>query len=77
MPAAYAGEDGLPPIDTTRAADIPGSADGHVHLDADVTLPDPARTPPPAGGYPLIVLMHGCCAAGNAAFLTRRARLKR
>ena len=39
-------------------------ANGDIALDADVTMPDPARFPPPPGGYPLIVMMHGCC-SGN------------
>jgi len=34
---------------------------GNVALDVDISLP---ITPPPAGGYPMIVLMHGCC-GGN------------
>lgn len=61
VPAKYTGE-GLPglPAKAADAATIAGAnpVDGTVGLDANVTLPD---TPPPAGGYPLLFFMHGCC----------------
>jgi dienelactone hydrolase len=64
VPAKYGGDGytGLP----AKAADagtMPGanSSTGEIALDVDVSLPTSA---PPAGGYPLIVLMHGCC-GGN------------
>jgi dienelactone hydrolase len=61
VPAAYAGFEGLPPK-APDAATVPGADPaGDIALDVDVTLPDPGRHPPPAGGYPLLVLMHGCC----------------
>lgn len=68
VPAAYAGIEGLPPIDPAAAAAVPGNAGGTVALDADVTLPDPARVPRPAGGYPLLVLMHGCCSGSKRSW---------
>ncbi|HEV3001616.1 MAG TPA: CocE/NonD family hydrolase C-terminal non-catalytic domain-containing protein [Solirubrobacteraceae bacterium] len=61
VPAAYAGHRGLPAADPVAAATVPGNSAGKVALDADLTLP---TTPPPPGGYPLVVFMHGCC-AGN------------
>jgi acetyl esterase/lipase len=52
---------GLPPR-AADAGDVPGAdANGDIALDIDVTVP---LTPPPAGGYPLLFFMHGCC-AGN------------
>jgi dienelactone hydrolase len=70
VPAKYGGIagdsfTGLP----GRAADattVPGSdASGNVALDVDVTLPS---TPAPAGGYPLLVMMHGCCSGSKASW---------
>jgi hypothetical protein len=66
VPAKYqatSGDDytGLPP----RAADagtMPGADNqGDIALDVDISVPTVAT---PAGGYPLIVFMHGCC-GGN------------
>jgi acetyl esterase/lipase len=68
VPAAYAGTAGLPPLDPAAAAAIPGSADGTVALDVDVSLPDPERHPKPAGGYPLIAVMHGCCSGSKRSW---------
>lgn len=68
VPAAYAGIDGLPAADPAAAAAVPGNSLGTVAIDADVTLPDPARTPKPAGGYPLLVLMHGCCGGSKRSW---------
>lgn len=50
------------PAKAADAASVPGSdANGDVALDVDITLP---LAPPPPGGYPLLVFMHGCC-GGN------------
>jgi acetyl esterase/lipase len=68
VPAAYAGIDGLPPVDAAAAASVPGNDAGNVALDIDVTLPDPERVPRPAGGYPLLVLMHGCCGGSRRSW---------
>jgi acetyl esterase/lipase len=62
VPERYGGDgySGLPPKTTPD----PGSgadSNGDITLDADVSMPDPSRYPPPPGGYPLIVMMHGCC----------------
>jgi len=64
VPAAYQGATGLPAKDSTAAAGVPGNAGGEIALDADLSLPDPAKNPMPTGGYPLVVFMHGCC-GGN------------
>ena len=63
VPQRYDGFLGLP----AKIAPDPGSgadANGDIALDIDVSLPDATAFPPPPGGYPLIVMMHGCC-AGN------------
>jgi hypothetical protein len=58
VPAKYTGWEGLPPK-APDAHTLPGAdPDGFVALDIDLTLP---TTAPPAGGYPLIAFMHGCC----------------
>ena len=68
VPASYAGFEGLP----AKAADavtIPGADPaGDIALDVDVTLPDPGLHPPPAGGYPLLVFMHGCCSGTKTSW---------
>jgi dienelactone hydrolase len=62
VPAKY-GDDGftgLPP--SAGVLGDPGAdVNGDIALDVDVSLP---TTPPPAAGYPLVVMMHGCC-GGN------------
>ncbi len=59
VPAKYDGYAGLP-AKAADAASMPGAdADGNVALDVDISRP---TTPAPPGGYPLIVMMHGCCA---------------
>ena len=68
VPAAYQGIEGLPPLDPLAAQNVPGNANGTVALDIDVTLPDPGRTPRPATGYPLLVLMHGCCGGSRRSW---------
>ena len=58
VPASYAGATGLPPAQGT----VPGAdPTGRIAIDADVSVPDPERHPVPPSGYPLVVLMHGCC----------------
>ena len=67
VPERYAGFAGLPP----KAAPDPGSgadANGDIALDADVSMPDPSLNPVPEDGYPLIVLMHTCCAGDKRNF---------
>ncbi|MGH2955590.1 MAG: CocE/NonD family hydrolase C-terminal non-catalytic domain-containing protein, partial [Solirubrobacterales bacterium] len=63
VPAKYGGDGftGLPAKAADAATMAGADAGGNVALDVDVSLPAAA---PPAGGYPLIVLMHGCC-GGN------------
>ena len=72
VPAKYGGDGytGLPAqaADATTvpgAAPSPGPQAGTVALDVDVTLPTSA---PPAGGYPLIVMMHGCCSGNKTSW---------
>lgn len=56
---------GLPHI-ATDAATVPGAdLTGHIALDADVSLPASA---PPVGGYPVIVMMHGCCSGDKTSW---------
>ncbi|HEX8053260.1 MAG TPA: CocE/NonD family hydrolase C-terminal non-catalytic domain-containing protein, partial [Thermoleophilaceae bacterium] len=67
VPQRYDGFAGLPPKvapDPNAGADL----DGNIALDIDVSLPDPARHPPPPGGYPLVALMHGCCAGNKTSW---------
>lgn len=64
MPQRYRGYAGLP----RRARPDPDAgADsrGFIALDVNVALPDRRRHPRPRHGYPLIVLMHGCCAGSK------------
>lgn len=68
VPSAYTGIAGLPATDA--AAAVPGEdpTDNTVALDADVTLPDPTKNPMPAAGYPLVVMMHGCCSGNKTSW---------
>ena len=65
VPQRYNGYAGLPervlPPDPNAGAD----SNGDIAIDIDLSLPDPQRHPPPAGGYPLIAMMHGCCAGSK------------
>jgi predicted acyl esterase len=63
VPQKYAGYLGLP-AKTTPDPNAGADSNGDIALDVDLSLPDPTQNPAPPGGYPLIVLMHGCC-AGN------------
>jgi hypothetical protein len=69
VPERYGGDGytGLPPKATPEAGSG-ADANGDIALDADVSLPDPAAHPRPAGGYPLVVLMHTCCAGDKTAW---------
>jgi dienelactone hydrolase len=60
VPAKYGGDGytGLP-SKAADAATVPGAdPGGDIALDVDVSVPS---TAPPAGGYPVVVFMHGCC----------------
>ena len=64
VPQRYEGYEGLPP----KAAPDPNAGadpDGNIALDVDVSLPS---TPPPPGGYPLVAMMHGCCAGDKTGW---------
>jgi acetyl esterase/lipase len=69
VPQSYGGDgfSGLPP----KAAAQPNTGadpDGNIALDVDVSLPDPGLNPKPPGGYPLVVMMHGCCSGSKASW---------
>ncbi len=66
VPSAYEGIRGLPATDA--AAGVPGEFADTVALDADVTLPDPARFPSAGGEFPLVVMMHGCCSGSKTGW---------
>lgn len=66
VPGAYAGYRGLPAKDPAKAAAEGGAdANGDVALDVNVSLP--AGDPPP-NGWPLLVMMHGCCAGSKTGW---------
>jgi uncharacterized repeat protein (TIGR01451 family) len=73
VPAKYqaaVGDDwtGLPPRASDATA-MPGAdSEGNIALDVDLALPDSTTTPMPAGGYPLIVFMHGCCGGNKGSW---------
>jgi hypothetical protein len=67
VPERYDGFAGLPKR-AAPEANAGADASGNIALDADVSLPDPARYPPPPGGYPLIVLVHTCCSGDKHNF---------
>jgi hypothetical protein len=67
VPAKYGGDGytGLP-AKAVDAAAMPGAdPTGNVALDVDVSLP---RSAAPAEGYPLIVMMHGCCSGDKTGW---------
>ncbi|HEY3021583.1 MAG TPA: CocE/NonD family hydrolase C-terminal non-catalytic domain-containing protein, partial [Solirubrobacteraceae bacterium] len=67
VPAKYAGFAELPPK-AADAASMPGAdANGNIALDVDVSLPDPSFSKP-RGGFPLMVMMHGCCAGNKTSW---------
>ena len=63
VPERYGGDSvtGLPPKAMPPDPNSGADSNGDIALDVDVSLPDPTRSPPPPGGYPLLVMMHGCC----------------
>jgi len=66
VPAKYDGFAGLPP----KSADanmMPGAdpTTGDIALDVDVSIP---TLPAPPGGYPLVVMMHGCCSGDRTSW---------
>ncbi|MEA2475309.1 MAG: type transport system ATP-binding protein [Thermoleophilaceae bacterium] len=67
VPQKYDGFAGLPP---KIAPDPNAGADpnGDIALDIDVSMPDPVKFPPPPGGYPLVAMMHGCCAGDKTGW---------
>jgi hypothetical protein len=66
VPERYGGDgfSGLPPKALPADPNSGADANGDIALDVDVSLPDPSINPVPPGGYPLMVMMHGCC-GGN------------
>jgi hypothetical protein len=50
------------------ALTVPGNSAGDVALDVDLSVPDPVRHPVPTAGYPLVVLMHGCCSGSKTGW---------
>ena len=64
VPQRYQGHVGLPPMASPQPESGAGS-DGNVALDVDVTMPDAQRFPPGEEGWPLVVMMHGCCAGSK------------
>ncbi|HZI90451.1 MAG TPA: EAL domain-containing protein [Thermoleophilaceae bacterium] len=67
VPSAYTGAAGLPAKDASAV--VPGEdADGDITIDADLSLPDPAKFPVPGAGYPLVVMMHGCCSGNKTSW---------
>jgi len=68
VPQRYKGVEGLPgkrlPAEPNTGAD----AAGDIALDIDVSLPDAARHPRPFAGYPLVVMMHGCCSGNKTSW---------
>ena len=65
VPAAYEGAAGLP-AQSAAALTVPGNAAGKIALDVDVSLP-----PGGAGSYPLVAMMHGCCAGSKSNWEAR------
>jgi dienelactone hydrolase len=54
------------PHKAANAATMPGAdASGQIALDVDVSVPASAA---PAGGYPMVVMMHGCCSGNKTSW---------
>ena len=70
VPALYdvsvgGGWQGLPP-QAPGAASAPGAdTGGKIALDVDISVP---TIPAPPGGYPVVVLMHGCCSGDKTSW---------
>ena len=67
VPAAYTGP-GAGEVDLASLLVPGGDPAGDIALDADLSVPDPDRHPVPAGGYPLVVMMHGCCSGSKTTW---------
>ncbi|MBA3304492.1 MAG: hypothetical protein H0U25_01010, partial [Thermoleophilaceae bacterium] len=67
VPAAYIGP-GQPTKDSVASLTVPGNSGGDIALDADLSVPDPDRHPVPGSGYPLVVMMHGCCSGSKTGW---------
>jgi hypothetical protein len=65
VPAKYQGFSGLPAKAADAATMQGADPDGNVALDVDISIP---TLPVPAGGYPLIVFMHGCCSGTKTSW---------
>ena len=70
VPAKYLatnGDDwtGLPPKAPDANTMAGADNQGDIALDADVSIP---TTPAPAGGYPVLVFMHGCCSGDKTSW---------
>ena len=70
VPAAYdasvgGGYQGLPPKAPDAAATPGSDTAGDIALDVDISVP---TLPAPAGGYPVVVMMHGCCSGSKASW---------
>jgi X-Pro dipeptidyl-peptidase C-terminal non-catalytic domain/RTX calcium-binding nonapeptide repeat (4 copies) len=68
VPAKYGGDGhtGLPSKDLAGSLTMPGAdPSGNIALDVDLTLP---RSAPPASGYPIVFMMHGCCAGDKKSW---------
>jgi hypothetical protein len=65
VPAGYDGFVGLPPK-SDDAVTVPGAdPNGDIALDVDISIP---TVPAPAGGYPMVVMMHGCCSGSKKSW---------
>ncbi|MDP8955358.1 MAG: hypothetical protein M3N24_00125 [Actinomycetota bacterium] len=67
VPQKYDGYVALP-AKTTPDPNAGADENGDIALDVDVSLPDPALNPVPRRGYPLIVMMHGCCSGNKTSW---------
>jgi acetyl esterase/lipase len=67
VPQRYNGFAGLP-AKVTPDANAGADANGDIALDVDVSIPDATLNPAPAGGYPLIAMMHGCCSGSKKSW---------
>lgn len=67
VPQRYDGFQGLP----AKIAPEPNAGadmNGDIALDVNVSMPDPTLHPAPQSGYPLMVMMHGCCAGDKTSW---------
>jgi ABC-2 type transport system ATP-binding protein len=67
VPAKYDGYIGLPPKAPDAASMRGADSAGNIALDVDLSLPPATMTPPP-GGFPILVLMHGCCGGSKRSW---------